>query len=199
VLGSTAVPASPPRSIAILGGLLAGIVVVALWMWQKRSHDAANSTFAKPVAGSGSTTTPTPTPTPKAPIRAPSTPELPPAGFADRDAPKLPEISGDIEAGAKPVAQQFADEARDPTWAPVTETSIKQRLATAPATLTTECRSAHCQIRLDGPTASVDKTIAIMESEKGLQGFAKQILLGKPESHADGSMSLALYVIFDRN
>lgn len=133
-------------------------------------------------------------------MTAPKPPSLP-ADLLPPDphapAPSLGDVSGSTTPGDRPIAQVFSTERRDPSWAPAIEEEIAERTTDVPAKLTTECRTEHCKLTVDGATADVTKTIALLEREDHLYGMSRHVVLSKPEQRPDGTLSLTLYVVFD--
>ena len=113
------------------------------------------------------------------------------AAIAKVSAPELPKLT---------VAETFAAQSRDNEWAPVTETAIKQRFTKVRGAKLedTECRQNQCRLVIAGSQGDVSRTIADLESDRGLHGFAKNILLTAPEKQADGSLRMRAFAIFDR-
>jgi hypothetical protein len=94
----------------------------------------------------------------------------------------------------------FAEERRDAAWAAPTEATLAQRLAQVRGAKvqTTECRHERCQIALAGSLGDIKKSIADLESSRGLHGFARTVVLTVPEKKPDGSYLLRAYAVFDR-
>ena len=62
----------------------------------------------------------------------------------------------------------------------------------------TDCRQTRCSITVSGSEAAVGKTIADLESDRGLHGYAENILLTAPEQRPDGSIVLRAIASFRR-
>ena len=115
------------------------------------------------------------------------------------DRPSLPSDPARPEgSAAQTPSEEFSVEARDAAWATPMEGEIKDRLAKAPVNVVADCRQSHCQIQLDGESEAISQTISIMESHKGMIGFADNIYLTAPEVHADGTMTLKAIASFAR-
>jgi len=142
----------------------------------------------KPKPPAAGPADPTPTPTPAAKVEAPKSPTLPAR-------PTLPGASG------KPTAEtRFAAETRDDDWAPTAETQIRRRFTNIRGAKLedTECRQSQCRLVIAGSEGEVGRTIADLESNRGLHGYAKNILLTAPEKKTDGSLVLHAFALFDR-
>ncbi|MCW5806253.1 MAG: hypothetical protein KIT31_28060 [Deltaproteobacteria bacterium] len=135
-----------------------------------------------------------PEPTPAARVAAPAQPELP-GSAAPVPPPKLPP-----PPPSRPAAETFAEETRDPTWAAPTEAALAQRLAKVRGgkIAGTECRHSQCQITLAGTPGEIKKSIADLESHRGLHGFARTLVLTAPEKKPNGSLLLRAYAVFER-
>lgn len=135
-----------------------------------------------PTAGSGSSEAQALTK-----VAAPAPPTL-----ADAR-PALPEPHVTADAA-------FAAQTRDPEWAPTTETEIKRRFKKVRGGRLedAECRQSQCRLVITGSEGDVGKTIADLESDRGLHGFATTILLTAPETQPDGTLVLRAFATFER-
>lgn len=112
--------------------------------------------------------------------------------------------SGSAARPALPPTQSpeatFLAQSRDPDWAPSTEGEIRKRFQKIRgAKLSeTECRHSQCRIVVAGGEAEVSRTIADLEGDRGLHGFAQNLLLTAPERKPDGSLVLRVFALFDR-
>ncbi len=124
-------------------------------------------------------------------------------------APQPPSLGADagVAAGPQPAlppAQTpeaaFTSQTRDAEWAPATETEIKRRFKQVRGAKLeqTECREDRCRLVVAGSEADVGQTIADLESDRGLHGFATNVLLTAPERKPDGSIVLRAFAIFER-
>jgi hypothetical protein len=165
--------------------VLVGITALSALACRQPS-DSAPAREADPTPGSAAT--------PKAHVATPATPELPGSG-APVPPPKLP-----APPPSRPAAEVFSEETRDATWAAPTEAALGQRLAKVRGGTVehTECRSSRCQITLAGSPGEIKKSIADLESHRGLHGFARSVLLTAPEKRPDGKLVLRAYAVFER-
>jgi hypothetical protein len=122
-------------------------------------------------------------------------------------APQPPSLAGDAGTGPHlaPAPTQtaeatFTGQARDADWAPATETEIRRRFQKVRGAKlqTAECREDRCQLVVAGSEADVSQTIADLESDRGLHGFASNVLLTAPERKPDGSLVLRAFAVFER-
>ena len=95
---------------------------------------------------------------------------------------------------------KFEAQARDPDWAPKTETEIKRRFSTGVRRGkldATECHQDQCLLTMSGSQDDMSTAIADLETEGGLLYFAERIILGGPEER-DGKLVITVYAVFDR-
>ncbi len=97
-------------------------------------------------------------------------------------------------------AEIYASERRDDSWAAATEAEIGRRFqAIRGAKLdATDCRATRCALTLSGTQAQISKTIADLESNRGLHGYAETIVLTTPEKRPDGTVVLVAIATFRR-
>jgi len=132
------------------------------------------------------------TPTPLPPTLVDAAVEAP------DEAPALPAL---VEDAAPPVEigeQAFDRETRDADWAPAKERELDRRLGRLdqrPGRV--ECRSRQCRMTFMGGEDALAKTMAVLDSTKGLQGFVENQLLSIVRQ-ADGTMELRVYASFAR-
>jgi hypothetical protein len=113
--------------------------------------------------------------------------------------PALPALVDD--GGAPPAEigeESYARETRDESWAPAKERELDRRLSRLdqrPGRV--ECRSRQCRMTFAGGEDALGKTMAILDSTKGLQGFVETQLLSIVRQ-ADGTMELRVYATFAR-
>jgi len=138
----------------------------------------------------------------------PTTPRLPPTGpIAAPQPPALSSIDASPGAGPQltlPPTQSaeatFSAQPRDAEWAPATEAEIRRRFhqVRGAQLQTAECREDRCRLVVAGSEADVSQTIADLEGDRGLHGFASNILLTAPERKPDGSLVLRAFAVFER-
>ena len=139
-----------------------------------------------------------------APDRAPASgsapAEPPPAKVTNVEAPRAPELPARPSLGSGKSAQAvFEAEPRDNEWAGDAEGEIKKRLKLRAGTLeAAECRQSQCRLVIAGSETDVGKAIADLEGHRGLHGYAKNVLLTKPDTRSDGTIVLRAYALFDR-
>lgn len=182
--------------MARTANLVVGIVAVAaiggFAMYRRVLHDDKPSAPALPAAPGSAGVREGSANHPDRVVQQPTAaPALPPPSLPE--APRLPNGSA-----AQTPAEVFAVEARDPAWAPQIEAEIAERFAKTPAKVTAECRSSRCRLTLDGATADVSKTIAALETTKGLLQFADSLYLTRPTQRDDGTMQLQAIATFTR-
>jgi hypothetical protein len=133
---------------------------------------------AAPTSGSGSDVA---VPA-KAPIAAPTRPVLADPG---------PQPSADAT---------FSAQIRDDDWAPGTESQIRERFKKVRGAKldSTECRTDRCKLVIAGSEGEVSQAIADLEGNRGLHGFATNLLLTAPEKKADGTLVLRAFATFKR-
>lgn len=189
-------------AIVVVGVITAKFVLRA----RDTSPPAPIATGAPPPAATDRAAHPT------APTSQPALPADPAVAFSDPARPARPALPADPASGSgsgaatavqpPPAgAAAFAAEARDESWARPTEAEIRKRLDPLGRTLvrSTECRARQCELVLAGSEPALATAFAYLESAKGLQGYARTILLTTPD-HAVGSDSLEVraYAAFDR-
>ncbi len=184
----------PPSTQGLRIGVIVAIVAVVgtvAYVWHKSAdtNDSAPSSTVMTVPVPGRTAVPDKLSPVQVAQVAPTRPSLP-------DQPSLPTLPNGTPATTP--AELFSVEARDPAWAAAIEAEIKDRTTSAPAKLTTECHAARCQLTFDGGTVAIGKTISLLESEKGLIGFADSLYLMNTETHDDGSMTIRAIATFPR-
>lgn len=137
-----------------------------------------------------------------APRLATPTPLPPTLVDGDVDAlaeqPALPAVVEDAAAPAEIGEEAWNRETRDADWAPAKERELDRRLARLdqrPGRV--ECRSRQCRLTFMGGEDALSKTMAVLESTKGLQGFVETQLLSIVRQ-ADGTMELRVYASFAR-
>ncbi len=125
-------------------------------------------------------------------------PVEPESGASAPKAPTLP-ARPELPTRATPNAR-FTAETRDSEWAPGAESEIRKRFADirGAALQSAECRQSQCRLTIAGTEGEVGRTIADLESNRGLHGYAKSVLLTAPERKADGSLVLRAFAQFDR-
>lgn len=144
----------------------------------------------------------------------PTNPTPGPAGSADltnpgkvaTPQPSLPTEPGkppELQPGLPPVPtadETFQEESRDDTWAKKTEGELAERWKKIRAGKleSTECRQTQCRMTIVGSEQDVGTAVADLEGPRGLHGYAKGVLLTGPQRNADGSISLRVFVNFER-
>ncbi len=124
-------------------------------------------------------------------------------------APIPPTLTADAATGSAPALAlpptqsaeaTFAAQPRDADWAPPTENEIRRRFKKIRGAKLeeTECRENRCRLVVAGSEADVSQTISDLESDRGLHGFASNILLTAPERKPDGSLVLRAFAVFER-
>ena len=161
-------------------GLLAILGFVA-WLVVRDNGTSAPDT---PARGSADLTAPSPTGKaapagPSLPTPNPAAPALPPAPTAD---------------------DTFSEEPRDDTWADQTEAELAKRWTKIRGAKleSTECRQSQCRLLVTGAQDDVATAIADLEGPRGLHGFARGVHLTSPETRADGTVALRVFVRFER-
>lgn len=121
-------------------------------------------------------------------VSAPTPPQLP---SLDPKHPALPRLTA---------AEAFAAQPRDDDWAPSTENEIRKRFKQVRGAKLSEldCRQSQCRIVVAGTQADVSRTIADLEGDRGLHGFAQNLLLTAPERKPDGTLVLRAFAMFER-
>jgi hypothetical protein len=166
--------------------IVVGIAVIAggvAWFALRDGEGEKPTTPISPKSpGSADLTTPSKVVSVPAPPRLPS---------ADTKNPALPKLTA---------AEVFAAQPRDDEWAPPTETEIRKRFKRVRGAKLSEldCRQSQCQIIVAGTQADVSRTIADLEGDRGLHGFAQNLLLTAPERKPDGTLVLRAFAMFDR-
>ena len=97
-------------------------------------------------------------------------------------------------------AQIYASENRDDAWATQTEAEIRRRFQTIRGAKldAADCRATRCSITVSGSEAEVGTTIADLEGDRGLHGYAENVLLTVPEKRPNGSIVLRAIASFRR-
>ena len=146
-----------------------------------------------------------PLPTPPLPPQLPTAvPGDPASTFGEAPRPVLPPAaagSGSGSGSGTPAigAAAFAAEQRDDAWARPTEAELRKRLDPLGRTLvrSTECRAHQCELVLAGSESEVETALAFLESAKGLQTYARSILLTAPTRATDSdALELRAYAAF---
>jgi len=115
------------------------------------------------------------------------TPKAQPVHTAPETPPAAPAAVGAFEA-----------EVREGTWALATEEEIKHRFSTGIGKLdSAECKKQQCLLTMSGTEEEMAKTLAAIETEEGLRGYADHIILDGPVMQ-DGKMIVRAYAVFDR-
>lgn len=122
-------------------------------------------------------------------------------GKIDLSPKSRPEALGGAPAMPLPAPNTaFEAEARDPAWAPETETEIKRRFAVGVREgrlESTECRQQQCLLTMSGSEAEMSRALSDLETEGALRGYADHIVLDGPVQQ-DGKMIVRAYAVFDR-
>lgn len=116
-------------------------------------------------------------------------------------APKPPR-SGDLTRApsSQVPARDPAGEPRDDAWAQATEAELRQRFQRIRGAklAATECHETQCEVTVAGSAADVGKTIADLEGDRGLHGYADTVRLTPPAKRPDGTVVLRVIVSFRR-
>jgi len=125
--------------------------------------------------------------------RVPASTPLPSlgAGAGDPSLPTPPKQSADAT---------FTAQVRDVEWAPSTETELQRRFTKIRGAKLqdAECRQSQCRLVIAGSEGDIGRTIADLESNRGLHGFATNVLLTTPERKSDGTLVLRAFAMFER-
>jgi hypothetical protein len=167
--------------------ILVAIAIAGGVAWLALRTDGPDKAETPASPGSEGRTTP-----PKVAISAPQPPSLDAGVGSDRVQPALPPTLSPEAA--------FTAQNRDTDWAPSTEDEIRRRFKKVRGAKLSEaeCRQSQCRIIVAGTQADVSRTIADLESDRGLHGFAQNILLTAPERKPDGSLVLRAFALFER-
>ena len=162
-------------------GLLAIAGFVA---WLVVRDDDTPAPDAAPARGSADLTRP------KSKVAAPAEPSLP--APSTTPAPSLPPAPTADDA--------FSEESRDDAWADQTEAELAKRWTNVRGAKLerTECRQSQCRLLVTGSQDDVATAIADLEGPRGLHGFARGVHLTSPETRADGTVALRVFVRFER-
>ena len=167
--------------------IVVGIVAIAgVVAWLVLRGDDAPVTKSTSPAGSADLTRADP----RAKVSAPEGPSLPASGSATKpDLPPAP-TADDV----------FSREPRDDAWAAKTEADITERWKKIRGGKleNVECHQSQCRVLVTGAETDVAQAIADLEGPRGMHGFAKGVHLTSPEKRADGSITLRVFVRFDR-
>jgi hypothetical protein len=121
-------------------------------------------------------------------------------GKIDLSTPEHPMHVDDPSTALPAPGTKFEAQARDPEWAPKTETEIKRRFSTGVRRGkldATECHHDQCLLTMSGTQDDMSTAMADLETEGGLLYFADHIILGGPEER-DGKLVIKVYAVFDR-
>ena len=104
------------------------------------------------------------------------------------------------DAGSSSPNAEFLLQSRDVAWAPSTENEIKRRYERIRGARLTaaECRHDRCRMELVGSRGDVARAIVDLEGDRGLHGFAANVVLTAPEQQANGSVVLQAFAVFER-
>ncbi len=157
-------------------GLLAIVAIVAVLVLRGESAQPPAKPAPAP-AQTGTTKTPA---APALPAQPPEVPNVPPAPTAD---------------------DTFSQETRDVAWAAATEAQINERWKQVRGGKleSLECRQTQCRVVVKGSEDDVATSVADLEGPRGMHGFAQSVMLTNPQKHDDGTISLRVFVRFDRN
>ncbi len=108
-----------------------------------------------------------------------------------------------IDAAPHPsLADEFAAEQRDASWAREHERELGKRLAALPsdgiALEASECRAHQCRISFEAvDDAAIGRYVAHLEDASGLYGYARMIVLEAITTTPDGKRHERVYARFD--
>jgi len=164
--------------MAIRWAFLVGIVAITQGCRDKAPDPAARGSADLTAASRVPTSTPKP-------------PSLGADAGVDPSLPAPPRQSADAT---------FTAQARDVEWAPSTETELRRRFTKIRGAKLedAECRQSQCRLVIAGNEGDVGRTIADLESNRGLHGFAANVLLTTPERKSDGTLVLRAFAMFER-
>jgi hypothetical protein len=120
---------------------------------------------------------------------------------ANVSVPPVPALTDGSAAEARSTSDSaFLAEPRDDAWAPGVEAELAKRFRSIRGGKLgdLECRKSQCRLVIAGSQGDVGQTIADLEGHRGLHGYAKTVVLGRPTKKPDGSVELPIYTVFER-
>lgn len=145
----------------------------------------------------------------KAAVFAPEGPSL--GSGSSGPQPALPPDPNEPPPPAKPAipdpgtetnspVEALASQDRDPSWAGPIENEIRRRMTKLEGARleATECRHDRCVLTFRGSQDDLATTLAKLESDKGLHGYARSIYLTAPQEQG-GTFVVRAYASFDRD
>ena len=163
-------------------GLLAIVAIVAVLVLRGETAQPPAKPAPAPATATGTATRPAPPSLPTPPQPRPELPTsvVPPAQTAD---------------------ETFSEETREAAWAAATEAQITERWKQVRGGKleSLECRQTQCRLVVKGSEDDVATSVADLEGPRGMHGFAQSVMLTNPLKHDDGTISLRVFVRFDRN